>query len=249
MSGPLVPQVRRKPPAWAPHPQLGGTAASDAESATSSYEAEFADSAAAQRQLEDPLESASSFRPLQPAGVQQSAAAMRAAESQPEADGSQADEDGPSSEGPGSNGAAVSEGYSAAVVDGVPVPEMGSSNGSGGSGSEFADDAAQRQQPAAAAQPAVEAAAASALVEAGSGTAQQLAARVDVRVSLNVPPALRVVPGPLLGYAGKNGASPSLLSVFAAPAPANRKCSSSWHSCSRWRRKASRQMCHSCGHV
>lgn len=31
---------------------------------------------------------------------------------------------------------------------------------------------------------------------------QQLAARVDLRVNINVPPPLRVVPGPLLSYAG-----------------------------------------------
>lgn len=176
----LVEQVRRRQPEWAPHPQQGADGTGS-------------NGQAPQQPQQDPLEAADDFRPLQAADVQQSAAAIAGAAPQQEATSSRGSREGSDSQVAAGNGAAVLPGYSTAVVDGVPVTEASSSNGDGRGSTDNSVRALQPTDESGAV-----------ILEAGSVAAQQLAARVDVRVMLNVPPALRVVPGPLLGYAGES---------------------------------------------
>ena len=185
-------QVRRRQPEWAPHPQQ--------QQGVKQADSTGGDDDAVQQQPHDPLAAAEDFRLLQAADVQQSAATIAAAAPQADASGSRrAEEAGGSREAAG-NGATAPLVYSTAVVDGVPVSEHsggnGASTGSRESPSNGASASARQQQTTEAH--------ADMILEAGSSAAQQLAARVDVRVTLNVPPALRVVPGPLLGYAGEH---------------------------------------------
>lgn len=190
-------QVRRRQPEWVPHPQQQ-QASKQPDSTADSDSGKVA-----QQQPQDPLATAEDFRPLQAADVQQSAAAIAPTARQAEAgSGHGVGEVGSSRDAAGNGAAAVPSAYGAAVVDGVPVADISTSNGasadSTGNGASASTPSLQQQQQQTAEVHAVTA------LEAGSSAAQQLAARVDVRVTLNVPPALRVVPGPLLGYAGEH---------------------------------------------
>jgi hypothetical protein len=190
-----VVQVRRRQPEWAPHPQQQQGNNKQADSTADSDSGKVA-----QQQPQDPLAAAEDFLPLQAADVQQSAAAIAAVAPQQEAGSGHGAEDIGSSQAADNGAAALPSAYGAAVVDGVPIADVSTSNGaSARSTDNGASTLAQQQQQ----QQTAEVHAVTAL-EAGSSTAQQLAARVDVRVTLNVPPALRVVPGPLLGYAGEH---------------------------------------------
>jgi len=216
--------ARRRTPAWAPHPQPGAAAdAIDAPeaaaAAASAQAAETAGSAGlaaaeAEPAVGDPLASVEDFRPLQPEAIKAAMAGSPpggALSAHVADNGSSGGADAAASSG--SSGIAGSSGNGAAVDIAMAVA-------SGGGGCESSILMADRSGNGAAEQPphagadavaASDSAARAVAADAAGNTAlsvaestpQQLAARVDLRVSLNVPPVLRVVPRPLLGYASK----------------------------------------------
>ena len=194
-------QMRRRQPEWAPHPQQQqGPKQPDSTAVSNSGDG------ATQQQPHDPLAAAEDFRPLQTADVQQSAAAIAAAAPKRETGSGHDAGDMRGSQAADNGAAAPPSAYGGAVVDGVPVADISTGTGApaGSTGNGTGTSAQQEQQQQ---QQTAEGHAVTALDAEGSA-AQQLAARVDVRVTLNVPPALRVVPGPLLGYAGEHMSAP-----------------------------------------
>lgn len=217
--------ARRRPPAWAPHPQPGAAAdAIDApEAAAAAAPAQAAETAGsaglaaaeAAPAVADPLASVEDFRPLQPEAIKAAMAGSPpcgAVSAHVADNGGSGGADAAASSGSG--GIAGSSGNGAAVDIAMAVDSGGggckssilvadrSGNGAAEQPPHAGADAAAASDSAASGAVAANAAGNTALSVAES-TPQQLAARVDLRVSLNVPPVLRVVPGPLLGYASK----------------------------------------------